>query len=184
MDYEITPFIEALLRAGNLSENQAKTIVYYCIITHSDTPQIRPILNINGESGTGKNTIMRQIQPWCREPKWINARNITSAQLRDELADTTTAFIEEADKVQNLREAENWYQHRYEITGADISYRRQALTTNQRSIYVPETHNHFGYTVIHTQNPFTSTEMDRRILRVTLQKDTTRDYQNTEVVEV
>ena len=37
----IIPFIEALKKAGNLVENEAKTLVYGCIITWSDKLKIR-----------------------------------------------------------------------------------------------------------------------------------------------
>ena len=58
----VKQFIEALMKAGNLTENQAKMLVYYCIMTWSDKPRIRPIFDIHGESGTGKNGIMRQLK--------------------------------------------------------------------------------------------------------------------------
>ena len=178
---EIKPCIDAVMGAGNLNENQAKTLVYYALMTWSNVPKIRPIIDLNGESGTGKNGIMKQIMPWCRESKWVNARNITATQLRNQLADSVTAFIEEADKTQNPKEAENWYQYRYEETGKNISYGKLVLNTRGKQIYTEETHNHFGYTILHTQNPFQSTEMDRRILRITIFKDSTRGYEVTEL---
>ena len=179
---QIKPCIEALMGAGNLNENQAKILVYYAAMTQSDVPKIRPIIELNGESGTGKNAIMKQIKDWCRDSVWINARNMTSAQLRDELADTVTAFVEEADKTTDPKGAENWYQHRYEETGKEISYRRQRLNSRETSIYRQETHNHFGYTVLHTQTPFQSAEIDRRVLRITIFKVDNPQYKVTENV--
>ena len=58
----VRPFVDALIGASNLDENQAKTLVYYCTMTWSDEPRIRPIIELNGDSGTGKNGIMRQIK--------------------------------------------------------------------------------------------------------------------------
>ncbi|MFC1956673.1 hypothetical protein ACFLVY_00010 [Chloroflexota bacterium] len=126
-------FIEALMKAGNLDINQAKTLVYYCIVTWSDEPKIRPIIDLKGESGTGKNGIMKQMKDWCAYARWINARNMTSAELRDSLADTKTVFVEEADKTKNPGESENWYQMRYEDTGRVISYRRLHSTDGVRA---------------------------------------------------
>jgi len=177
---KIEPFIDALMLAGNLEINQTKTLVYYCIMTWSDESIIRPIINLNGESGTGKNSIMKQMELLCCEPKWINARGITTAQLRDELADTVTAIVEEADKTDDQKKSENWYQNRYEETGRNKRYRRQTTNARGTSIYKEETHNHFGYTVLHTQNPFQSMEMDRRVLTITLYKSSSRKYQLTE----
>ncbi|MFC2067727.1 hypothetical protein ACFLTP_01760 [Chloroflexota bacterium] len=181
---QIVPCIEALIGAGNLNKNQAKTLVYYAAMTQSDVPTIRPIVELNGESGTGKNSIMKQLKEWCRDSEWINARNITPATLRDNLADTVTAFVEEADKTTDSKEAENWYQNRYEETGKIISYRRQTLNKKGNSIYKEEIHNHFGYTILHTQNPFQSTEMDRRVLRITIFKIDNPHYKVTENEEI
>ncbi|MFC1958931.1 hypothetical protein ACFLV6_03355, partial [Chloroflexota bacterium] len=180
---EIKPFILALMGASNLDENQAKTLVYYALMTWSDVPRIRPIIDLNGESGTGKNRIMLQISPWCNDAKWIVARNITSAQLRDQLADTVTAFIDEADKTREQTLCENWYQMRYEDTGKEASYRTLQLVGKNKDKQISRqvTCNHFGYTILHTQNPFQSTEMDRRILRITIYKDSTRNYKVTEI---
>lgn len=175
------PFVDALSRVSNLDKNQAKTLVYYCIMTWSDEPKVRPIIELNGESGTGKNGIMQQIQPWCQEAKWINARNITPPQLRDQLANTVTAFIEEADKTQGQTQCENWYQMRYGDTSKEVSYRRLELTGKDRQISRQVTRNHFGYTILHTQNPFQSTEMDRRILRINIFKDSSRPYTITDI---
>lgn len=177
----LEPFIKALIEAGNLNINQAKTLAYYALMTWSDVPRIRPIIDLNGESGTGKNSIMKQIKDWCRGSVWINARNITPAQLRDELADTITAFVEEADKTDGQKESENWYQLRYEETGKDKGYRKLGVTQKGKQIVREETHDHYGYTILHTQNPFQSTEMDRRILRITIYKDSTRGYKVTEL---
>jgi len=176
----LRPYIEALIGAGNLDENQAKTLVYYCIMTWSDKPQIRPIIDLHGESGTGKNGIMKQIKGWCRVSKWINARNKTGAQLRDDLADTTTAFVEEADKTREPKACENWYQQRFDETGRDITYKKPEISRKGYVSYAEETHNHFGYTVLHTQNFFHSVELDRRVLRITLFKNSNRLYTMTE----
>ncbi|MFC1956674.1 hypothetical protein ACFLVY_00015 [Chloroflexota bacterium] len=42
---------------------------------------------------------------------------------------------------------------------------------------------HFGYTILHTQNPFEAPEMDRRTLRITLYKDSDRIYKLTDGLE-
>ena len=176
----VLPFIEALKKAGNLIENEAKTLLYYCIMTWSDKLKIIPIFDIHGESGTGKNGIMKQLKIWCRGSKWINARNMTATQVRDDTANTTTVFIEEADKTKEPKQSENWYQQRYDETGKAISYRRQEINGKGRSISKPVICNHFGSTFLHSQNPFESIELDRRIIRITLFKNSNRLYTITE----
>lgn len=176
----IRPYLEALTKVSNLNENQAKTLIYYCIMTWSDEPKIRPLIDLHGESGTGKNNIMHQLMPWCRGRKWINASNKTPAQLRDDLADVTTAFIEEADKTADPKRCESWYQCRYEDTGKGITYKKQKETKKGYIASPEETHNHFGYTIMHTQNAFERIELDRRIITISLTKDMTKKYAPTE----
>lgn len=176
----IKPFVDAMMAVGNLDENQAKTLVYGCIMTWSDKPKIRPLVNINGESGTGKNGILRQIEHWCRRPKWINARNKTDAQLRDDLESTVTAFVEEADKTKEPKKCENWYQNRYDESGKKVTYKKVVVTDKGQVMSKDGTHNHFGYTFLHTQQPFVQTEMERRTLRITLFKESKRVYKATE----
>jgi hypothetical protein len=123
---------------------------------------------------------MKQMMGWCRESKWINGRNKTVAQMRDDLADSVTAFVEEADKTENPRGCENWYQNRYDEGGNDVSYRRLYVTSTNKMLCPQETHNHFGYTILHTQNAVQSIELDRRILRINIPKDSHRKYESTE----
>lgn len=180
----ILPLVDALMRASNLSENQAKTLIYYCLMTWSDEPKKRPILVLDGESGTGKNDLMGMMYDWCRhetgEPgkrtEWVNADRMSEATLRDQLADKTTVFVEEADKTVDPAKSEGWYKIRYEETGRGKKYRRQTVNSRGYMISKEETHDHYGYTVLHVQNAFQSTEMDRRTLRVTIFKDNSRKY--------
>lgn len=178
---QIRPYVDALMHVSNLDINQTKTILYYCAMTWSDKPQIRPILNITGESETGKTRILQMITPWCFEAKFIKASNMTEAQMRDELADTKTAIVDEADKTKAPKECENWYQVRYEKTGNRMPYRRQTLDSKERSISRSEIHNHYGYTIIHTQNPLGTPEMDRRTIRIVIFKDSRKDYYTTDM---
>jgi len=172
----VKSFIEALMRVGNLDVNEAKTVVYYCIMTWSDEPRIRAILNFNGDSATGKSGIMKQILDWCCGAKWINALDMSAPTLRDEVADTWTVFVEEADKTQDPKRCENWYQSRFDETSVAKTYKKQ----KSRSYYPQETHDHFGYTIVHTQNPFERVELERRTLRITIAKDSNKLYCKTE----
>jgi len=178
---QIRPYVDALMHVSNLDVNQAKTVLYYCAMTWSDKPPIRPILNITGESETGKTRILQMITSWCYEAKFIKASNKTEAQMRDDLADAKTAIIDEADKTKAPKECENWYQVRYEKTGIGLSYRKQTLDSKGSSISRPETHNHFGFTIMHTQNPLGTPEMDRRTIRIVIFKDSRKDYYTTDI---
>jgi hypothetical protein len=179
----ISKFTEALMRVSNLDINQAKTLVYYTIITWSEKLKIRPLIDLHGESSSGKNSIMKQIESWCRGAKWINASNKTPAQLRDDLNGVVTAFIEEADKTKDPKECETWYQQRYENTGNGITFKVLEKTEKGHVIPKEVKGNFFGNTIMHSQNSFVRVELDRRILRLNLIKDSSRLYTFTEGLE-
>jgi hypothetical protein len=189
----INPHINALMKASNIDKNKAKTLFYYCMMTWALNEDIhkKPILLITGESGTGKNELMELMYNWClhekkdskkSRPEWIKGDQITEAQLRDELADTTTAFIEEGDKAKVLKDAENWYKLRYDETSRQKSYRKYSLNKYMKSVYTDEMRNHFGFTVIHAQNPFQTPEFQRRTITVNIEKDETKTYKKSPVV--
>ena len=173
---QVQPYIDALMQVSNLTNNQAKTLVYYCIFTWCRRPKAKPLLNINGDTGTGKNSLMKQIKDWCYRPVWIKAENITAPNLRDSLANTGTAFVEEADKAKTPKECEMWLKARYDDTSASMPYNAQRTNAKNANYNVHVTANHFGYTILHTQNPLQSIELDRRIIRIDLIKDTSRGY--------
>jgi len=173
---QVTPYIEAIMRASNLDINQAKTLVYYCVFTWCPNPEHKPLLNLNGDTETGKNTLMTLIKNWCYRPVWIKAENITAATLRDRLANSGTAFVEEADKIKDQKECETWLKMRYDNTSKSVPYRAQQAHWKKGNYNIMITANHFGYTILHTQNPFQSIELDRRIIRIDIIKDTSRSY--------
>ena len=174
---QVAPYIEALMRVSNLDINQSKTIVYYCVFTWCPNPPYKPLLNLDGETGTGKNRIMEQIKNWCYSPIWIKAENATPATFRDKLAGSGTAFIEEVDKVKEPKlECEIWLKMRYDSTSSSVDYRAQQVNDQRGNVNRMVNTNHFGYTVMHTQNPFQSIELDRRIIQVHITKNTDRDY--------
>jgi hypothetical protein len=165
------------MKASNLVVNQAKTIFYYCVFTWCPNPRNKPLLNLNGETSTGKNWLMRVIKDWCCRPVWIKAENITEATLRDRLANSGTAFIEEADKVKNPKECEIWFKMRYDDTSKSVTYKAQRTNRKQLNYNEDVLANHFGYTILHTQNPFQAIELDRRTIRIDIVKDTTKTYE-------
>ena len=173
----LTPYIDALMQVSNLNINQAKTVVYYCIFTWCPNPPFKPLLNLDGETGTGKNKTMEQIKNWCYRPVWIKAENATPATFRDKLAGSGTAFIEEVDKVKEPKlECETWLKMRYDSTSASVEYRAQQVLDQRGNVNRMVRTNHFGYTVMHTQNPFQSIELDRRIIKIHIVKNTGREY--------
>lgn len=177
LESQVEPYIETILQISNLDINQAKTPVYYCVFTWSKNPKHKPLINLNGETGTGKNILMELLENWCYNPVWIKAENATPATLRDSLANSGTAFVEEADKVKEpTKECETWLKMRYDKTSKSVMYRSQQAHWKTGNYNKMIKANHFGYTILHTQNPFQSIELDRRIIRIDIIKDTSRSY--------
>lgn len=174
---QVEPYIDTLMRISNPDINQAKTLFYYCVFTWSKNPKHKPLINLNGETGTGKNALMEQSKNWCYNPVWIKAENATPATLRDSLANSGTAFVEEADKVKEpTKECETWLKMRYDNTSKLVMYRSQQAHWSKGNYNKMIEANHFGYTILHTQNPFQSIELDRRIIRIDIIKNTGRSY--------
>jgi len=173
---QVAPYIETIVRVSNLDITQAKTVVYYCVFTWCPNPRHKPLLNYDGETDTGKNDLMMVTKNWCYRPVWIKAENITAATLRDKLANSGTAFIEEADKIKDQKECETWFKMRYDKSSESVTYKAQRTDRKQRNYNKDVVANHFGYTILHTQNPFQSIELDRRIIRIHILKDTSREY--------
>jgi hypothetical protein len=129
---------------------------------------------------------------WCQHtktkatkerPEWVKADQMTEAQFKEELADTTTAFVEEADKVKSLKDAERWLKLRYDETSKEKTYRTVRQNQWGKPVFPEETHNHFGYTVVHVQDPFQTPELTRRLMSVNIDKDVKRAYKKVKVDE-
>lgn len=186
----LDPYIKSLMDTTNIDINQAKTLVYYCIMSWApdDKLSIKPLLLLTGESGTGKNKSMEIMYPWCRHnnesrewppAEWINADRMRETQLRNALANTATAFVEEADKAEPLEQCEGWYKTRYDISSKKKQYGRQVETTwgkTVKNVNRVEVGNHFGFTVLHAQNPFISPELSRRTITISIIKNEKRKY--------
>lgn len=176
----VIPYIGTLERVSNLDTNQAKTLVYYSILTWCPNPPYKPLIDLNGETSTGKNETMRTMKPWCAKSKWIVASEKSSTALRNELANSGTAFVEEFDKVKEPQACERWLSARYNPTSKEVSYAQQKTNEQQKgkgNFNEWVIANHFGYTVIHTQNEIQAVELDRRIIRIRIEKDSSRNYE-------
>ncbi len=156
--------INIIQSISGLDINQRKLAIYYAIATWKMPDlQIFPILRFCGPSGTGKTSAMRTLAPWCRNPRRISGKLITSAALRDELKNAYkgTAIIEEADETDDINDTEQllaarcspatgtlnikeqyikgWQQLSIDIYGASIIHYRRALrdqATNSRTITI------------------------------------------------
>lgn len=90
----IKPYVQAMMDNSGLNEFDATTSVLFALLTHIDVPQY-PLLLFLRVAGSGKSSAMKQLFPMCKQPKWVSGA--TTAVQRNQLVDTRTAFIEEAD---------------------------------------------------------------------------------------
>ena len=149
--------IPALLGASGITSNQAKTILYYAIATYFLPEELdkMPILMIRGPQGTGKSSLLEQIKYLVYEPKMIMVESAPT--LRDSLGNTTTALLDEGDRISEKllisryskgtskiehkvsRGGSYWITRKIDIFGATIIVRRQPFgdeATKSRSITI------------------------------------------------
>jgi len=94
---KLWPYVEALLGASGITEDQARICVLYTLVTHREDLGFNPILAIIGNTGTGKSDLLSEIEYLVREPKIASATSY--ATMRDEMDNCPTYIIDEADKV-------------------------------------------------------------------------------------
>ena len=135
-------YISALMGASGISINQAKTCVYYAVVTFrlKDLVVIG-ILTIMGDTGTGKSYLIAQMKYMVHNPREISVK--TEAALRRKLSLNTTALIEEGDKAD-----EQLLINRYSRTSSAMTFTEQS----QIGWHATDT-NLFGATIIHRRKP-------------------------------
>ncbi|MDD5095017.1 MAG: hypothetical protein PHV74_11660 [Dehalococcoidia bacterium] len=149
----ISEYVGAVIGACGLDINQAKTVVYYAVVTHAmEKSDIMPVMVIMGPQGTGKSSLIEMIQKFTCRVYLINGR-ISYAELRDSLKPNTTALIEEADRIN-----ENLILGRYSRRTSATSVKRGGAAIGYKS----EGLDLFGATVLHRRVPFKDAALDSR----------------------
>ncbi len=168
----LEPYVRAMMGASGLTLEQAKTCVYFAIYTHHMGELAKaPTLNFQGPTATGKTSAMEQLTTLVCKPKVIKGR--TFPTVRDELDKTTTALIDEADKIEGLEEL---LTYRY-------SRGNGTLTVNKiqpRGGYQPVNLDLFGATVVVRRTPFADTAFRGRVIVINT-KSRRGDYEVTNV---
>ena len=169
-------FVGTMQDASSLDKHRATTVVYYCIMTYHDGFKFIPILNLNGESGTGKSTgILYLMSQWAKDALFFSVEEDSRVSVRNKLANRRTVLVDEADHTNDQASAEGWYKKRSEVINQNAEYSVQQ-TGSERNYNVRGIFNHFGFTVLHTQEPLITGQMERRTLSITVYKDNTRTY--------
>jgi hypothetical protein len=149
--------IPAIMGASGITKEQAKTCLYYVMATHflPDKLDIMPILAIIGPQGTGKTELLLQLGKMVNSPKVIKAK--TYAVLRDKLGDTTTALLDDADKID-----EEILINRYSKKDGVIDHK----VNRGGSYWVMEKTNVFGATITTKREPFKDSAVTSRSIIV------------------
>ncbi len=162
----IQTYIDAMMSASGLTENQAKTCVYYAVCTYhirceGQPPLMKlPTLCLQGTAGTGKTSAKEQLRRMVNGPKSIHGR--TFATVRDELTDAITALIDEAD---NLPRLEELLTHRHSIDTGTITVNHTA----SQGGYAPKNHDIFGATIVCRRTPFADIAFRSRAIIIATQ---------------
>ena len=92
---------DALMSVSGLTREQAKTCIYYAVMTYllDSYPDdyLIPILCLQGNSGTGKSKAVQFMAKLVNQPAMLNGRGKTFSEIASDLNGVTTAVIEEAD---------------------------------------------------------------------------------------
>jgi hypothetical protein len=155
---ELQPYVDAMLGASGLTPLQAKTSVYYGILTYrcEEFPQLVPILVHYGSRGRGKSRAIDQEEAFFNSPVRVVGKTYTD--LAKGLDGAKTAIIEEGDK----------------FSSQDCEYMlQQRCSEAQRKqvIHVPPTQmeqeiDSFGCTIIHRREPFRDAATRSRAIMV------------------
>lgn len=154
--------IDAMMSASGLTKEQAKTCVYYAVMTflREEYSELIPILLFLGNSGTGKSRAMNQMERIVNQPTRIEGR--TYSQVGRSLNGAVTALIDEGDFTQNRVETE-LLQLRCCETHADQTIH---IPPEQR----PERIHNFGATIITRRKPFSDTATRNRTITIKTQR--------------
>ena len=161
---------ELVGKTTGLDENQAKTVVYYALITHGmDKLEKAPVLMLYGPYGSGKSTLMDLLATLVCNPRALDGK-VSKAGLRDALKPDTTALIDEADGIY-----ERWFENRYSRKASHLEVKRERSTGwKQEPLFL------FGATVLARRKPLREAAIQSRsvIVRTKYQADGVAPYRD------
>ena len=158
----LKPPIQAMMSASGLALNEAKTSVYYALLTCllDEYPELVPILLYQGNSGTGKSTAENQIEKLVNQPRRIDGR--TYSEVGRSINGAVTAIIDEGDFKQVRIETE--------LLQLRCCRRYANQTIHMPPEQRPININHFGATIIARRKPFSDTATRNRTITIKTQR--------------
>lgn len=171
--------VESLESVSGLVREQAKTCIYYVVMTYllDSYPDdyLVPILCLQGNSGTGKSKAMHLLAKLVNQPTRLNGKGKTFSEIGRSLNGVTTALIEEAD----------FRQSRIETQLIQLRTTRQHINQviNIPPQQIPLPIVNFGATIVEKRVPFSDAAVRNRTITI---KTTRRegDYRELSGVDI
>ncbi|MFC2066271.1 hypothetical protein ACFLUO_04315 [Chloroflexota bacterium] len=149
---QLEDYVAILRGASGITEGQARICVLYALCTYREDSHRIPLLAIMGRTGTGKSTLLDQMEHIVKAPFRATAR--TKATQREEMKDCPTYIIDEADRV-----SEGLLQAR---TDLDNSFITHNVGTGRG--WKPVTSCLFGATILARRKPFGDSAVRNRAI--------------------
>jgi len=169
---QLQPYVEAMTGASGLTPMQAKTAVYYGILTYryEEFPNLVPILLYLGATGTGKTAAIDQMEKFINVSTRVPGRTYTDLGLG--LDEAIVAIVEEGDKFSDIK-------CEYLLQQRCVERQRNQI------IHLPGTQiaqeiDIFGCTIIHRRTSFSDTATRNRSVTIKTRKRVGR-YQKRDI---
>jgi hypothetical protein len=169
---QLQPFVEAMQGASGLTIMQAKTAVYYGILTYlyEKFPKLVPILLYLGATGSGKTSAIDQMEEFINNSARVPGSTYTD--LGRGLDKAKVAIVEEGDKFSSIK-------------CEYLLQQRCVEAQKNQVIHIPPTQmtleiESFGCTIIHRRVSFSDTATRNRCITIKTRKKG-GDYQKRTV---
>ncbi len=155
---QLQSYVEAMLGASGLTLMQAKTAVYYGILTYryEEFPELVPILHNLGPTGTGKSRAIDQMERFVNAS--LRVPGSTYTDLGKGLNKTRVAIIEEGDKFSDIKCEYLLQQRCVEAQGRQVIHIPPAQEPLEIDL--------FGCTIIHRRVSFSDTATRNRSITI------------------
>lgn len=169
---QLQPYVDAMLGASGLTPMQAKTAVYYGILTYryERFPNLVPILHYLGPTGTGKSGAINQMEKFANVATRVPGSTYTDLGLG--LNKAKVAIVEEGDKFSSIKCEYLLQQRCNETQRCQVIH----VPPEQKSQEIDS----FGCTIIHRRVSFSDTATRNRSITIKT-KRRKGEYQLTDV---
>ena len=160
--HQIDMTADSLQSVSGLAKEQAKTCVYYALMTYLlptyPDDYLIPPLCFQGNSGTGKSQATKLMAKIVNEPVMLNGRGKTFSDIALALHGVTTALIEEADFKQPRIETQ--------LIQMRTERRHKTQVIHRPPEQTPIPIDNFGATILERRVPFSDAAVRNRTVTI------------------